>query len=85
MMSNDVRDLCYKLGSRINDAIQESDHPGEVVDKLRELGFDIDLKLEVTLKRTGGGSTLTTILRMTDDEKKFFSQFEDQLKSGPTP
>lgn len=84
--SRKLNELVAKISVELNEAFAESHTIPEVVQELINLGYTIDLTLEAVVRSeaTHGKAPSRGIVTvaLTEEEQKFFSRYESQLKSS---
>ena len=79
-MNDDTRNKITKIGAEINRSLAESNTLPEIVEELKRGGYTIDLTLEVIIKRDKSPDRQIVTVKFTEEEEKFFAQYEKQMK-----
>lgn len=79
-MNKEIREKMAKIGEAINEALAENDAVADIVRDLQARGYKFDMVLEVTVKPEGVSRSITKIA-FTEEEHKFFAQYEREMRN----
>ena len=81
-INEDAKQILQQLGSSINSAVEKSRDVAEAIERLREIGYELDLtlKMEIGLRpRSNDEAVDETSLELTDEDLKTLRQMKIRI------
>jgi hypothetical protein len=85
-INDETKKIVQELGSAINAAVENSGEVAEAIDRLRKVGFELELtlKMEIGLRQTSNefedtDADSTSTLDLTDDDLRTLRQMKIRI------